>query len=101
MPSGQIPLGEDGVAEVKVTSYPGQSTGWAAMSKDVREFDEEKVQNYKDDVDTLLVFVSTSPPLASCFPLTFYASRLVYSPLFYLLSWSLPIPISNPRLWPS
>ena len=37
----------------------GQPTGWAAISKQVRDFDEEKVQNCKDDVDTLLVFVST------------------------------------------
>ena len=37
----------------------GQPTGWAAMTKEVREFDEEKVKSYKEDVDTLLVFVST------------------------------------------
>lgn len=36
----------------------GQPTGWAAMGKEVREFDEEKVRNSKEDIDTLLVFVS-------------------------------------------
>ncbi|KAI0776468.1 hypothetical protein BC629DRAFT_1290528, partial [Irpex lacteus] len=72
MPSGQIPPGEDGVTEVKVTSYPGQSTGWAAMSKDVREFDEEKVQNYKDDVDTLLVFAGLFSAILSAFLVAAY-----------------------------
>lgn len=35
----------------------GQPTGWAAMGKEVRDFDEEKVKNSKEDIDTLLVFV--------------------------------------------
>lgn len=96
MPSGQIPPSEDGVTEVKVTSYPGQSTGWAAMSKDVREFDEEKVQSCKDDVDTLLVFVSTSPLRTTFVLLTSCVSRLVCSLQSSPLSWSLPIPTSNP-----
>lgn len=36
----------------------GQPTGWAAMASVVRDFDEEKVQDCKEDMDTLLVFVS-------------------------------------------
>lgn len=36
----------------------GQPTGWAAMAKVVRDFDEEKVKDCKEDMDTLLVFVS-------------------------------------------
>ncbi len=28
------------------------------MAKEVRDFDEEKVKEYKEDIDTLLVFVS-------------------------------------------
>ncbi len=36
----------------------GQATGWTAMAKEVRDFDEEKVQDCKEDIDTLLVFVS-------------------------------------------
>ena len=35
----------------------GQPTGWAAMAAKVREFDEEKIKDTKEDVDTLLVFV--------------------------------------------
>lgn len=37
---------------------PGQPTGWTAMAQAVRNFDEEKVKDCKEDVDTLLVFVS-------------------------------------------
>lgn len=36
----------------------GQPTGWAAMASQVRDFDEEKVKDTKEDIDTLLVFVS-------------------------------------------
>lgn len=35
----------------------GQPTGWAAMAETVRAYDEEKVQDTKEDIDTLLVFV--------------------------------------------
>ena len=35
----------------------GQPTGWAAMAKEVRDFDEEKVKSCKEDIDTLMVFV--------------------------------------------
>lgn len=35
----------------------GQPTGWTAMAQAVRNFDEEKVKDCKEDVDTLLVFV--------------------------------------------
>lgn len=48
----------------KVTSplYASASglTGWAAMAKTVRDFDEEKIRDCKEDIDTLLVFVSPS-----------------------------------------
>lgn len=36
----------------------GQPTGWAAMEKMMRDFDEEKLNSCKEDIDTLLVFVS-------------------------------------------
>lgn len=35
----------------------GQATGWAVMAEKVREVDEEKVKDAKEDIDTLLVFV--------------------------------------------
>ena len=36
----------------------GQPTGMAAMANAVREYDDERVKNCKEDIDTLLVFVS-------------------------------------------
>ena len=42
----------------------GQPTGWWAAAKDVREFDIEKVQSCREDIDTLLVFVSHASPFS-------------------------------------
>ena len=39
---------------------PGNTSGWAAMAKTIREVDEDKVRDCKEDIDTLLVFVSDS-----------------------------------------
>lgn len=36
---------------------PGQSVGWAAIEQSVRDFDEQQVKDYKEDIDTLLTFV--------------------------------------------
>ena len=38
-----------------------QPTGWQTMAKTVREVDEDKVKDCKEDIDTLLVFVSHRP----------------------------------------
>lgn len=38
-------------------------TGWSAMSKIVREVDEQKIQDYKEDIDTILVFVRLKCPI--------------------------------------
>ncbi len=54
MPSDSVEAPESEVRYI----LSGQPTGWAAMGKEVREFDEEKVRNSKEDIDTLLVFVS-------------------------------------------
>ena len=35
----------------------GQPTGWAAMSKDMREIDADEIGECKDDIDTLMTFV--------------------------------------------
>lgn len=35
----------------------GQPSGWAAMAQVVRDFDVEKINDVKEDIDTLLVFV--------------------------------------------
>ena len=34
------------------------TTGWTAMAHNVREVDEQKVRGHKEDIDTILVFVS-------------------------------------------
>ena len=38
------------------------STGWHNMVKAVREVDEERVEDVKDHIDTLLVFVRHADP---------------------------------------
>lgn len=45
---------------LQYVALPGQATGWTAMADTVRKFDEEKIDDCKDDIDTLLVFVSLS-----------------------------------------
>ena len=35
-----------------------QATGWAAVERALTDFDQKEVDGYKDDIDTLLVFVS-------------------------------------------
>lgn len=50
---GQRPRGKDETHYI----LAGQPTGWAALDKVIREFDEEKVRDCKEDIDTLLVFV--------------------------------------------
>lgn len=44
-----------------------QSTaeGWSKLAKTLISHDEEKIKDYKEDMDTLLVFVSTSRRLAA------------------------------------
>ena len=37
----------------------GKPTGMAAMANAVQEYDDERVDSCKDDIDTLLVFVRT------------------------------------------
>lgn len=44
----------------------GHPGGWCAVAAKVREFDEEKVKDTKEDIDTLLVFVSSLPGCFFC-----------------------------------
>ena len=50
----------------------GQPTGLAALSQAVREYDMETIQGYKEDIDTLLVFVSNRLMLISGLCLIFH-----------------------------
>lgn len=33
-------------------------SGWAAIAKSIQDVDEQKIKDYKEDIDTILVFVS-------------------------------------------
>lgn len=35
-------------------------SGWAAIARSIRDIDEQKIKDYKEDIDTILVFVSCS-----------------------------------------
>lgn len=52
--------------------------GWDAVDKRIRDSDESKVEDFKEDVDTLLVFVSTLDPRQDSY-LTRHIIRLDYS----------------------
>ena len=69
----------------------GQPTGWAAMDEVVQKYDEEKIEETKVDIDTLLVIVSLLHPLESVHAdssLVFSPSRLAWSLQRLLHSWS-------------
>ena len=69
------------------TTDPLLGTSWAALQRTIREYDKEKVEFCRDDIDTLLVFVSPiTILLASNWLILEY--RLVFSRQFFLHSWS-------------
>lgn len=58
----KVPKGQDADADADSNVryvLSGQPTGWTAMAAHMREYDEEKVKNTKEDIDTLLTFVSS------------------------------------------
>ena len=69
----------------------GQPTGWAAMDEVVQKYDEEKIEETKVDIDTLLVIVCVLHPFESAradsSPL-FSPSRRAWSLQRSLRSWS-------------
>ncbi|KAI0758425.1 hypothetical protein BC629DRAFT_1116949 [Irpex lacteus] len=50
----------------------GQPTGWSAMAREVRDFDEDKVRDCKEDMDTLLVFAGLFSAVLSAFLVAAY-----------------------------
>lgn len=50
---------EIGIATNTLPLPHGQLTGWASIDKAVRDHDEQRVKDCKEDIDTLLTFVST------------------------------------------
>lgn len=56
--SPPVPI-EDPSERVQKVELVGQPSGWAAMADKVRDYDEDKVKDAKEDIDTLMVFVRT------------------------------------------
>ncbi|KAI0705168.1 hypothetical protein BC835DRAFT_1261449, partial [Cytidiella melzeri] len=49
-------------------------SGWSAMSRMVREVDEQKIQDYKEDIDTILVFAGLFSAVMTAFLVESYQS---------------------------
>lgn len=63
----------------KVATLGDGSDGWTKLDKVFRQFDEGRIQDCKEDMDTLLVFVGYFPgSFKSYVPLT-ASNRLVFS----------------------
>ena len=50
---------EDSVQRVQIES---ERTGWARLSDLLRKYDQDRIQDAKEDIDTLLVFVGLLIP---------------------------------------
>jgi hydroxypyruvate isomerase len=38
-------------------ALPNQPTGWVAMAERMRAYDEDKIKDVKEDIDSLFIFV--------------------------------------------
>jgi hypothetical protein len=56
---------EASTPDVPLVQVAGQPTGWAAMATDIRKYDEDKIKDCRDDIDTLMTFVSGGMSYAS------------------------------------
>ena len=93
MPKSAEEVTDGGASDKDNVKYvlSGQPAGWAAMDKVVREYDEEKIEETKVDIDTLLVIVCVLHPFESVHAdssLLFSPSRLAWSLQRSLHSWS-------------
>ncbi|KAJ3546209.1 hypothetical protein NM688_g5539 [Phlebia brevispora] len=52
--------------------HPGGPTGWAAISKTIWNVDEGKINDYKEDIDTLLVFTGLFSAVLTAFVVESY-----------------------------
>ena len=73
---------DDRVQRVRVEA---ERTGWAKLYDLVRDFDKNRIVDNKEDIDTLLVFVSLVIPYTPQ-ALRLTGNRLVYSPRLSPLS---------------
>ncbi|KAI0821136.1 hypothetical protein BC629DRAFT_428522 [Irpex lacteus] len=51
---------------------PSQATGWAAVEKTLTDYDREEIGNYKEDMDTLLVFTGLYSAVLAAFVVVSY-----------------------------
>ncbi|KAI0688599.1 hypothetical protein BC835DRAFT_1284369, partial [Cytidiella melzeri] len=54
----------------------GRPTGWAAIDRVIRDYDEEKVRDCKEDIDTLLVFAGLFSAVLTAFLIESYQNLL-------------------------
>ena len=57
----QVPLSQDETLNSPHNlndAFKGQPEGWAAVEHTFRDYDEQRVKDCKEDIDTLLTFVS-------------------------------------------
>jgi hypothetical protein len=40
-----------------IRALAGQQSGWASMAQNIREYDEDRIKDVKDDIDNLFIFV--------------------------------------------
>jgi hypothetical protein len=60
---------------------PNQPTGWAAMAEKMRAYDEDKIKDVKEDIDSLFIFVRLSGvPLQALLTIMIYSQA--YSPRY-------------------
>ncbi|KAJ3546211.1 hypothetical protein NM688_g5540 [Phlebia brevispora] len=52
----------------------GNPTGWAGIAKTIRDVDEDKIKDHKEDIDTLLVFTGLFSAVLTAFVIESYQS---------------------------
>ncbi|KAI0759604.1 hypothetical protein BC629DRAFT_1056791 [Irpex lacteus] len=77
--SGPLETAETSTRDQTRLVLSGQPTGWTAMARSVRDFDEEKVRDCKEDIDTLLVFAGLFSAVLTAFLVESY-KNLVEDP---------------------
>ncbi|KAJ3528798.1 hypothetical protein NM688_g7945 [Phlebia brevispora] len=54
--------------------FGGNPSGWAGIAKTMRDVDEDKIKDYKEDIDTLLVFTGLFSAVLTAFVIESYQS---------------------------
>ncbi|KAI0093784.1 hypothetical protein BDY19DRAFT_918945 [Irpex rosettiformis] len=70
------PNAESAAAEIQMVQVVGQSTGWAAMADDIKKYDEDKIKECRDDIDTLMTFAGLFSAAITAFLVQSYQALL-------------------------